>query len=111
MPYLSEQATTVTPRTPGYPNSYAAFGGTAAEILRLFFDSDQTSIEIITTSINPAVTGPKPSFHFSSFSQAARDNSLAMIYNGWDFRKSVMDGEEMGRQIANYVFHNHFREE
>jgi hypothetical protein len=33
-----------------------------------------------------------------------------MIYSGWDFRKSVMDGEEMGRQIAAYVFNNSFKE-
>lgn len=111
LPFLSELSATATPRTPGYPNSYAAYGGSAAEILRLFFGSDMTSIEVTTTNINPAVTEPRPSFHFSSFSQAARDNSLSMIYNGWDFRKSVMDGEEMGRQIAGYVFNNHFREE
>jgi hypothetical protein len=111
LPFLSEQATTVTPRAPGYPNNYAAYGGTTAEILRLFFGSDETSIEITTTSINPAITEPKPSFHFSRFSQAARDNSLSMIYSGWDFRKSVIDGEEMGKQIAGYVFNNHFREE
>ncbi|HEV7332416.1 MAG TPA: hypothetical protein VGN63_15370 [Flavisolibacter sp.] len=111
LPFLSEQPTTVTPRAPGYPNSYAAYGGTTAEILRLFFGSDETSIEITTTSINPAITEPRPSFHFSSFSQAARDNSLSMIYSGWDFRKSVMDGEEMGRRIAGYVFNNLFREE
>ncbi|HET9745505.1 MAG TPA: hypothetical protein VFP97_07330, partial [Chitinophagaceae bacterium] len=82
-----------------------------AEILRLFFGTDQTSIDITTTTNNPAVTEPKPSFHFSSFSQAARDNSLSMIYSGWDFRKSVLDGEEMGRQIAAYVFTHAFREE
>ena len=89
-------------------NVYAAYGGSTAEILRLFFDTDETSIDITTTSTNPAVTEPKPSFHFSSFSQAARDNSLSMIYSGWDFRKSVSDGEEMGRQIAGYVFTHHF---
>jgi hypothetical protein len=57
------------------------------------------------------VIEPKPSFHFSSYSQAARDNSLSMIYSGWDFRNSVMKGEEMGSQIANYVFTHAFREE
>lgn len=111
LPSLSETPVFVTPPVPGYPNGYAAYGGTTAEILRLFFGTDQTSINITTTTTNPAVTDPKPSFHFSSFSQAARDNSLSMIYNGWDFRKSVMDGEEMGKQIASYVYHNHFREE
>ncbi|KIC91662.1 vanadium-dependent haloperoxidase [Flavihumibacter sp. ZG627] len=111
LPFLSETPLFVTPPFPGHPNAYAANGATAAEILRLFFGSDETSIDITTTTTNPAVAVPKPSFHFTSFSQAARDNSLSMIYNGWDFRKSVMDGEEMGRQIANYVFTHAFREE
>ena len=111
LPFLSEAPGFVTPFVPGYPNAYAAYGGTTAEILRLFFGSDQTSIDITTTSTNPAVTEPKPSFHFSSYSQAARDNSLSMIYNGWDFRKSVLAGEEMGRRIAAYVYTHAFREQ
>lgn len=111
LPAISEVATSVTAPVPGYPNGYAAYGGSTAEILRLFLGTDQTSIDITTTSINPAVTDPKPSFHFSTFSQAARDNSLSMIYNGWDFKRSVLLGEEMGRQIANYVFTHAFREE
>ncbi len=111
LPFLSEAPVFVTPPVPGHPNGYAAYGGTTAEILRLFFGTDETSIDITTTTTNPAVTEPKPSFHFSSYSQAARDNSLSMIYIGWDFRKSVLDGEEMGRQIATYVFTHAFREE
>ena len=111
LPFLSEAAVLVTPPVPGSPNAYAAYGGTTAEILRLFFGTDQTSIDITTTTTNIVVAAPKPSFHFSSFSQAARDNSLSMIYSGWDFRKSVLDGEEMGRQIATYVFTHAFREE
>lgn len=39
-----------------------------------------------------------------------RDNSLSQIYNGLDLRKSALDGEENRRQIANYVFNHHFRE-
>ena len=110
LPFLSETSGRVTVSAPGYPNGYAAYGGSTAEILRLFFGTDETSIDITTTSANPAATEPKPSFHFSNFSQAARDNSLSMIYNGWDFRKSVLDGEEMGKQIANYVFNHAFTE-
>lgn len=110
LPFLSETPTFVSPPIPGYSSSFAAYGGTTAEILRLFFGSDETSINITTSSTNPLVPVPKPSFHFTSFSQAARDNSISMIYNGWDFRKSVLDGEEMGKQIANYVFNNSFRE-
>lgn len=110
LPVYSESPTSPTPPVPGYPNGFAAFGGSTAEILRLSLGTDETSIDITTTSTNPAVTEPKPSFHYSTFSQAARDNSLSTVYNGWDFRKSVLDGEEMGRQIANYVFNHHFQE-
>ena len=109
LPFLSETPTSVSPALPGYPSSFAAYGGTTAEILRLFFNSDETSIDITTSTINAAVTEPKPSFHFSTFSEAASSNSLSMIYAGWDFRKSVLDGETMGRQIANYVFNNSFQ--
>jgi hypothetical protein len=77
----------------------------------LFYGSDRTSIDITTTTTKPVVPEPKPTFHFSSYSQAARDNSLSMIYDGWDFRKSVLAGEAMGRQIAAYVFTHAFREE
>jgi len=111
LPILSETPTSVSPSVPGYPNGFAAYGGTTAEILRLFFGSDETSIDMTTTTTNPAVPAPKPSFHFSTYSQAARSNSLGMIYSGWDFRKSVLDGEEMGRRIAGYVFSHHFKEE
>jgi hypothetical protein len=76
----------------------------------LFFGSDETSIDLTTTSTNPAVTEPKPSFHFSTYSQAARDNSLSLIYSGWDFRKSALDGEEMGKRVAGYVFNNSFKD-
>jgi len=110
LPFHSETSTQVAINWPAYPNGYAAFGSTTAEILRLFFGSDETSIDVTTTSTNPAVTEPKPSYHFSNFSEAARSNSLGQIYLGWDFRKSVMDGEEMGKQIAAYVFAHHFRE-
>jgi hypothetical protein len=110
MPFVVEVPNAqITPPVPGYPNGFAAFGGTTSEVLRLFFGSDETSIDLTTT--NPFVPAPKPAFHFSSYSQAARDNSLSMIYTGWDFRKSVLDGEEMGRQIASYVFAHHFRAE
>jgi hypothetical protein len=110
LPAASEGGPTVSPPLPGYPSSFASFIGAAMETLRLFFETDETFIDITTTSINPVVTEPRTSLHFSRFSEIARSNSLAMIYNGWDFRKSALDGEDMGRQIANYVFNNSFGE-
>jgi len=110
LPFLSETLTAqITPPVPGYPNGFAAYGGTTAEILRLFFGTDETSLDL--TSTNALLPDPKPTRQYSSFSQAAAESSLSMIYAGWDFRRSAFTGEEMGRQIAAYVFTHAFREE
>jgi hypothetical protein len=106
LPFLNEVPNVFpTPPVPGYPNGYAAYGGTTAELLRLFFESDNTDINLSSATV------PNEPMHFSTFSQAARENSLSMIYTGWDFRRSALIGEEMGRQIAGYVFTHAFREE
>lgn len=109
LPFVGETTNAqITPPVPGYPNGYAAFGGTTAEILRLVFGTDETSIDFTTT--NTLISSPI-NFHYTSFSQAAKDNSLCAIYTGWDFRRSALAGEEMGRQIAGYVFTHALREE
>ena len=106
MPFLNEVPNVFpTPPVPGYPNGYAAYGGAATEIIKSFFETDFTNINL------SSLTLPGISMHFESVSQAARDNSLSMIYAGWDFRKSALVGEEMGIQIANYVFMHAFKEE
>ncbi|MBG6110772.1 hypothetical protein IWX84_001652 [Flavobacterium sp. CG_9.10] len=105
LPFLNEVPNTFpTPPQPGYPSSITAYGGTAAEVLRLFFASNETDIYLTSATL------PGNTMHFTTFAQVARDNSLSMIYTGWEFRKSAIDGEEMGRNVGNYVFNNHFRE-
>ncbi len=105
LPFITEVPNVFpTPPQPGYPSTFTAYGGATAEVLRLFFASDQTNIDL--TSATLAGT----TMHFTSFGQVARENSLGIIYTGWEFRKSALDGEEMGRQIANYVFNHHFQE-
>jgi hypothetical protein len=106
LPFISEVPNTFpTPPVPGYPNGYAAYGGTTAEILKLFFGIDQTFISLTSSVAGGGTT------NYTSFSDAARDNSLSQIYTGWDFRTSALAGEEMGRRIAAYVFTHAFREE
>lgn len=93
-----------TPPLPDYPSAHANYGGAAAEILALFFGGDFISVDQTSPTL-PGVTR-----HYSSLAQAARDNSLSRIYVGYHFRKACLAGEEQGKQIANYVFNNSFRE-
>lgn len=105
LPYLAEAPNTFfTPPVPEYPSSFAMFGGVATEVLHSFFESDKISIDVKSNTL------PGTKLHYSSLSKAANDNSLSKIYSGWYFRKAVVDGEEMGKNIGKYVFNNHFQE-
>jgi hypothetical protein len=106
LPFLEEIPNAFpSPPQPGYGSSFTGYGGATAETLRLFFESDNSHISLKSATL-PGIT-----MQFSSFSQAARQNSISMVYAGWEFRNSALDGEEMGKQIANFVFNNQFREE
>lgn len=93
-----------TPPIPDYPSAHANFGGAAAEILKLFFETDNISVD------QTSPTAPGVTRHYSHISQAARDNSLSRIYVGYHFRKACLAGEEQGKQIASYVFSHKFQE-
>jgi hypothetical protein len=93
-----------TPPIPEYPSLHAGLGGAAAEVLKQFFETDNISVKQ-TSPTTPGITR-----HYSSISQAARDNSLSRIYVGYHFRKACLAGEEQGKQIAAYVFNNSFKE-
>ena len=93
-----------TPPIPDYPSAHASFGGAASEILKLFFETDQISID------QTSPTAPGITRRYSSLSQAAKDNSLSRIYVGFHFRYAILNGETMGQDIAKYVFTHSFRE-
>jgi hypothetical protein len=91
-----------TPPIPDYPSAHANFGGAAAEILKLFFESDYVSVNQTSPTLPGIIR------NYTSISQAARDNSLSRIYVGYHFRDACIKGEEQGKQIANYVFNHSF---
>lgn len=93
-----------TPPIPDYPSAHAAFGGVAAEVLRLFFGSDKIAVDQTSPTL------PNVTRHYSSISQAAWDNSTSRVYVGYHFRNACLEGEKQGRQIGNYVFNHSFQE-
>jgi hypothetical protein len=93
-----------TPPLPEYPSAHASFGGAAAEVLKLLLGSDAISINMTSGTLQGVTR------HYSSLSDAARDNSLSRIYVGYHFRYACLKGEEQGREIGAYVFNNSFRD-
>lgn len=95
-----EELSFPTPPDQEYSSGHACAGAAAAEVLKLFFGTDNVGFSITSTSL------PGKTRNYTSFSQAEDENKDSRIYAGFHFRKSVNDGETLGRQIGNYIFKN-----
>ncbi|HSF45610.1 MAG TPA: vanadium-dependent haloperoxidase, partial [Chitinophagaceae bacterium] len=86
-----------TPPVADHPSGHATAGGAAAELLKQVFERDNFEFSFESGTL----PGKKRSY--TSFSQAARENSLSRIYVGYHFRKACTDGEDLGRKIGGWV--------
>ena len=119
LPFLTEVTNTanplghfVSPPQPEYPSAFTMYGGAVLGSLLSFFDEGGPfGLDDLRISVNLASASSGTSRHYTSLRQAVVDNSLSKIYAGWNFRKSAVDGQEMGQKIAEYVFTNYFEEE
>jgi hypothetical protein len=89
-----------TPPVADHPSAHATAGGAAAELMKQLFESDHANFSFESGTL------PGKPRSFTSFSQAARENSLSRIYVGYHFRKACMDGEELGRKVGDWVANN-----
>jgi PAP2 superfamily protein len=89
----------VTPAHPEYPSGHSSASGASAEVLAAFF-GDNTEFSV-TSELTPGVTR-----YFSSFSAAVDEVRDARVFGGIHFRSACVDGQNMGRQVANYVLAN-----
>jgi len=87
-----------------HPSAHAAAGGAAAELIKLFFDKDNFSFSIESSSL------PANPRSYTSLSDAARENSLSRIYVGYHFRKACMDGEALGNSVGNWIGRHSLKE-
>lgn len=79
------------------PSAHAAAGGAASVLLKSFFEKDEFDFSFESSSL----AGLPRSF--TSFSEAARENSLSRIYVGYHFRKAVDDGEALGKSVGGWI--------
>ncbi|HEV8284521.1 MAG TPA: hypothetical protein VGQ09_09430 [Chitinophagaceae bacterium] len=80
-----------------HPSAHAAAGGAAAELLKQYFETDNIDFSFESSSL---LANPRS---YSSFSEAARENSLSRIYVGYHFRKAVDDGQALGNNVGAWV--------
>lgn len=94
-----------SPPFPGYVSGHATFAGAWAASMRAFFGTDR--MEFDGTTDEPIVQGVVR--HFTSFSQAARENMVSRIYLGVHFRCDVEDGFAHGFEMGELMASGFFR--
>jgi membrane-associated phospholipid phosphatase len=89
-----------TPPDPAYPGAHAVISGSAALLLRSFFQ-DRFSFTV-TSEVLPGVERS-----FTAFSAAAQEASLSRIFAGGHFRPDLTTGNDLGRDVAGFIL-RHF---
>jgi PAP2 superfamily len=92
-----------TPPIPDYDSAHSVEGGAASKVLKRFFGTDRIRFRTCSLTLPPGSTcnDPAPVLRrYNSFSQAAAENGLSRILNGFHFRKAVDEGIEHGSKIG-----------
>jgi hypothetical protein len=89
----------ITPNHPEYPSGHSSASGASAEVLAAFF-GDNTAFSV-TSELTPGVTR-----YFTSFSGAVDEVRDARVFGGIHFRSACVDGQNLGRRVAQYVLDN-----
>jgi len=89
----------ITPSHPEYPSGHSVASGASPAVLAAFFgDGNEFSV---TSELTPGVTR-----NFSSFSGAELEIRDARVFGGIHYRTACIDGQALGRRVANYVLAN-----
>ena len=101
-----------TPAIPDYPSGHAVQGGAGAEVMKLFFGTDQLAFRTCSTTLSAGSKCGEPSQvlrSYSTLSAAAQENADSRILVGIHFRNAVDQGMKQGRKIAQHTFVQNLR--
>lgn len=93
---------TATPPYPEYPSGHACITGATAAGLSALFGAHH-----IDFNVSSAVT--KTARHYESARQLNEDTINARIWLGIHFRRAMVDGNALGRDVASYVLRHAFQ--
>jgi hypothetical protein len=84
---------------PSYPGAHGTISAAGADVLSSIYGND-----FAFSVTSPALPGVER--QFVSFSEAAEEASVSRIYNGNHTRIDQVAGEDLGRDVADFVLHN-----
>src|SRR5690349_4730845 len=85
---------------PSYPGAHAVISAAGAEVLIFFFGPDDFEFNV-TSEVLPGVERS-----FTSLSAAAEEATLSRIFAGQHFRFDLTAGQQLGRDVADFILDN-----
>ena len=93
---------TATPPYPDYPSGHACITGATAAGLSALFGAHHIDFNVSSAVTNTAR-------HYESARQLNEDTINARIWLGIHFRRAMVDGNGLGRDVASYVLRHAFQ--
>ena len=99
-----------SPNFPAYVSGHATFGAAHARVMEKFFGTDNISFTVY--SEDPHMprdgNGVKKGRHFTSFSQAAKENGRSRIYLGVHYQWDADAAYDKAREMVDSIIQNKF---
>jgi hypothetical protein len=96
----------ITAPYPEWVSGHNCLDAAHVTVLRLFFGDAPGSFQITSTFVNPG--GPAVR-SFDTFSQPLAELIEARIWAGLHYRSADVEGQVLGRNVANYGIENYFQ--
>lgn len=101
-----------TPPFPAYVSGHATFAGAHAAVMAAFFGTDNITFTIGSDefAVNPGLGyDANLTRTFTSFSQAAWEDSMSRVWLGVHYYFDAADGNALGYQVGDFAFANFMR--
>jgi hypothetical protein len=95
----------ITAPYPEHPSGHLCNDGAHVRVLRMFF-ADDVGFDVTSRAPNP---GGPATRHFDSFSGTLAEIIEARIWAGLHYRTGDIQGELLGRSVAEYMAENYFQ--
>jgi hypothetical protein len=93
-----------TPNHPEYPAAHSCNSSAVAEILTAYYGTPNITFDFVGAGPATGITR-----HYTSMPAMLEEIQLARIAGGMHFRTSTVEGEVLGRSVAQWIVANRFK--
>ena len=93
-----------TPNHPEYPAAHSCISGAMAGIFTAYYGTPNITFDLVGAGPATGITR-----HYTSMPAMTQEIQLARIAGGMHFRTSTVEGEALGRNVAQWVVANRFK--